>query len=156
MSSYSQNPSFSGIRQPRSFEPVSLISKNVKTGFLTVSGNSTLKGTLDVTGLSTLSGGVKVGAGSNLYKVAVGTVSVNPGSIAATTRGSVAVTISGLATGDRVILQPPSTLDGNLLFVGSDVTADNTLTIYLYNKSGGAIDDAAASWKYSSLTFTSA
>ena len=155
MSSYSQNPSFPGIRKQRSSEQVSLISKNVKTGFLTVSDNATFKSDIAVNGLSTLTGGLQVGTnGSYLYKVVSGTVSVDPGSIGATTRGSVNVTISGLSTTDRVILQPPTGLNVELLFCGCDITASNTLTIYLYNKSGDAINDGALTWKYSYLIFT--
>ena len=102
-----------------------------------------------------MTGGVQVGTdGSYLYRVVSGTVSVNPGSIGAATRGSVNVTITGLSTYDRIILHPPTGLSGELLFCGCDITAGNTLTIYLYNKSGGSIDDGALTWKYSYLIFT--
>jgi len=159
MSSDSQNYSFPGIRKQRS-EITSLISKNVKTGFLTVDGDATFKsnvvvdGDLSVAGFSNLDSGVKVGTnGSNLYKVVSGTVSVNPGSISTVTRGSVDVTITGIHTNDRIILHPPTALNANLLYCGCDITATNTLTIYLYNKSGGSIDDGANTWKYTYFIF---
>ena len=161
MSSYSQNPSFSGIRKKTSSEHVSLISKNIKTGFLTVANDATFKsnlaveGDVEVDGFSNLTSGFKVGTnGSDIYKVVAGTVSVNPGSIGAATRGSVNVTITGLSTSDRIFLHPPTGLNTELLYCGCDITASNTLTIYLYNKSGGSIDDTALTWKYSYLIFT--
>ena len=153
MSSDSQNLSFPGFRKQRS-EVATLISKNIKAGFLSVDSNSTLKGNLTVNGLSTLTSGVQVGTdGTNLYKVVSGTVSVNPGSISTVTRGSVDVTITGLHTADRIILHPPTALNANLLYCGCDITATNTLTIYLYNKSGGSIDDGANTWKYTYFIF---
>lgn len=154
MSSESQNTGFPGVRKQRSSELVSLISKNVKTTFLTVDSNTTLKGNLTVSGLSTLNS-INVGTGgSDIFKIASGTVSVDPGSISATTRGSVNVTLTGLSTSDRVVLNPPSGLNSGLLFCGCDVTAANTLTIYLYNTTGGAINDGALTWKYTYLIFT--
>lgn len=152
--SESQNKSFYGSRKERS-ENITSISRNTKSGFLSVSGNSTLKGNLSVSGFSTLTSGVKVGTdGSDLYKIVSGTVSVDPGSIGAATKGSVNVTLTGLKTTDRVILHPPSTLNAGLLYCGCDVTANNTLTIYLYNQSGGSINDTATTWKYSYFIFT--
>ena len=154
MSSFSQNSSFPGFRKQRS-EVTSLISKNAKTGFLTVDGNSTLKGNLTVDGSSTLTSGIQVGTnGTNLYKVVSGTVTVDPGSISTDTRGSVNVTITGLSTSDRIILHPPTALNANLLYCGCDITATNTLTIYLYNKSGGSIDDGTNTWKYTYFIFS--
>ena len=153
MSSDSQNLSFPGFRKQR-IEVTNLISKNIKAGFLSVDSNSTLKGNLTVNGLSTLTSGVQVGTnGTNLYKVVSGTVSVDPGSISTDTRGSVNVTITGLNTVDRIILHPPTALNTNLLYCGCDITAANTLTIYLYNKSGGSIDDGANTWKYTYFIF---
>lgn len=153
MSTDSQNVNFRGVTKQRS-EVTSLISKNVKTEFLKVDGNTTLKGDLNVSGLSTLTSGVQIGGGTNLYKVVSGTVSVNPGNIDATTKGFVNVTISGLNTSDRIILHPPSGLNSGLLYCGCDITATNTLTIYLYNHTGGGIDDGANTWKYSHLDFS--
>ena len=166
MTSYSQNTSFPGVRQQRS-ELTTLISKNVKTGFLkvdgpstlngslTVNGTSTLNNSLTVSGISNLDAGVRIGGttGSNLYKIYSGTVSVDPGNIGAATKGSVNVTISGLHSNDRIIFQPPTGLNAGLLYCGSDITSNNTVTIYLYNKTGGGIDDGANTWKYTYLIF---
>lgn len=149
-----QNRSFGGFRKQRN-EITTSVARNTKSGLLSVSGNSTLKGNLSVSGFSTLTSGVKVGTdGSDLYKIVSGTVSVNPESIASVTKGSVNVTLPGLKTTDRVILHPPSTLNAGLLYCGCDVTANNTLTIYLYNQSESAIDDTSRTWKYSYWIFT--
>lgn len=159
MSTESQNRSFSGCRKSRS-EIATLVAKNTKAGYISagtlkVSGNATLESDLSVAGFSTLSSGLQLGTnGTSLYKIVSGTASVDPGSIGAETRGSVNVTIPGLATTDRVILHPPSGLNGGILYCGCDVTAANTLTIYLYNATNGSIDDVARTWKYGYLDFT--
>ena len=80
--------------------------------------------------------------------LATGTISVDPGSIAATTRGSIGVTLTGVASGDEIILYPPSGVADDLLYVGHDITATNAVTLYFYNPTGSAINDAATTWKY--------
>lgn len=89
-----------------------------------------------------------------LKKMDYGTVAVDPGSIAANTKGSKAVTIAGLAAGDMLILQPPSNLEAGLSYVGHEVTAANELTIYLLNHTGAAVDGASLSWRYLWLDLT--
>lgn len=91
-------------------------------------------------------GGIKLGS-KTLGGILAGTVSVNPASIAATTRGTVAVTITGVAATDIVVLEPPAALNDDLIYCGHIVTA-NTVTIQLYNVTGSAIDDTARDWKY--------
>lgn len=147
MSQTSYNASFPGIKKQRA-EILTLISKNVKASNLKVSGNATVTNNLTVNGVTTVDG-LQIGAdGSYITNFVTGTVSVNPGNITATTRGSVNVTITGLDTNDRILLQPPSGLNSGLLYCGVDVTASNTVTIYLYNSTGGGIDDSANTWKY--------
>jgi hypothetical protein len=141
-----QNSSFSGVSKPSaSFSNIS--STNVSTRVLSVRSLARIQ-TLQVDSL-------KVGnSGNTIASIFTGTVSVNPGSITATTKGSVNVTISGLASSlDTIILQPPSTLNSGLLYVGHDITASNTVTIYLYNTTGAPIDDGATTWKYTAFNF---
>lgn len=76
-----------------------------------------------------------------------GTVSVNPPSIATVSTGTIAVTIAGIGANDLVSLEPPATLNDDLIYCGHTVTA-NTVTIRLYNPTGGAIDDTAKTWTY--------
>lgn len=145
MDSYG-NSGFKGVSKKRS-DLSSLTSKNVDTSLLNVRSSATL-GSLSV------SNGLTVGAtGSAIYDVISGTISVNPGSIGATTRGSVNVTLTDVNTGDRLILQPPTALNAGLLYVGHDITALDTVTIYLYNTTGGSIDDGALTWKYVRFDF---
>lgn len=95
-----------------------------------------------------LMGALKVGGGSLLRRIKAGTISVDPPSIGAATTGTVALTITGVAVGDLVILMPPSTLEDDLIPKGSPVTAADTVTLLLYNPTGAAIDGAARTWQY--------
>ena len=145
MDSYG-NSGFKGVSKKRS-EITTLRAKNVDTSLLNVRDNTTLNSVTSDT--LSVTNGLTVGTnGSVVYEITKGTVSVNPGNISATTRGSVNVTIANLGTDDRILLQPPSALNAGLLYVGHDITASNTVTIYLYNKTGGGIDDGALDWKY--------
>lgn len=153
MDSYG-NAGFRGVSKQRA-ELSALRSKNIKTESLIVDNTAILNevvvdSTLDVSGLVTLTGGLRVSdnEGVIVEQIQSGSVSVNPGSIGATTKGSVNVTISGLVPGNHILLDVPSGLNAGLLYVGHSITANNTLTIYLYNKTGGAIDDGAFNWNY--------
>jgi hypothetical protein len=145
MDSYG-NSSFKGVSKKRA-ELTTVNAKNVDTSLLNVRDTATLN---SVTSDSlSVTNGLTVGPdGSQVFEITKGTVSVDPGSITADTRRSVNVTIPNIGTGDRILLQPPSTLNAGLLYVGHDITAANTLTIYLFNKTGGGIDDGALTWKY--------
>ena len=160
-----QNPCFSGISKPSAtFSNIS--STNSSTRVLTVrtlakiqtlqvDGNANIDGSASINNGAVIKNGLKVGnSGNVIASIFTSTVSVNPGPIAATTKGSVNVTISGLTSSlDTIILQPPSGLNSGLLYVGHDITADNTVTIYLYNKTESSIDDGALTWKYTAFNF---
>lgn len=97
---------------------------------------------------STKTADLTVGArGTKINKILTGTLSVNPPSIAATTRATVSVALAGLTADCRVILEPPSSLNAGLLYCGHE-NATNQINIFLYNKTGGNIDDVATIWKY--------
>lgn len=91
---------------------------------------------------------LKVGGGTTIKKITSGTISINPGSIATVSRAATTFTLTGAAAGDKVLMEPPAGLDDDLLFVGARVTADDTVTVYLYNPTGGSIDDGALTWGY--------
>lgn len=95
-----------------------------------------------------------VGPGPILFNIQHGTVSVNPASLAATTKAGTAVTLAGIAVGDMVVMEPPATLEDDLLFCGAAVTNDDEVTIYLYNPTGAPIDGAALTWRYTWLDLT--
>jgi hypothetical protein len=94
-----------------------------------------------------LFGSVTVGGGSNIAGIASGTVSVDFGSVSANTTGSKTVTITGVADGDVVVLNPGA-LTAGLAFAGAAVTAANTVTVYAVNTTGSAIDNAAVDFDY--------
>lgn len=90
----------------------------------------------------------EVRAAIEVKKIVTGTVSVNPGSIGATSTGTGTGTITGLAVGDVVSLGRPVGLDDDLIFSGCRVTGVDTLTIYLYNPTAAPIDDGSLNWDY--------
>ena len=79
--------------------------------------------------------------------IRVGTVSVDPPSIAATTSATFTVTLTCAAT-DKIILIPLSTIEAGLIFQGANITAANTVTIRLYNYTAAAVDGVALDWVY--------
>lgn len=85
---------------------------------------------------------------SHFAAMTSGTLSVNPASINDQVRGSIAVTLTGVAAGDLLVLEPPDNLEAGLAYAGHRITATNTVTIYLYNSSGGAVNGAALDWRY--------
>lgn len=125
------------------------LSQNLQT-----SGSPTFSA-LTVTNQATV-GDLKVDtSGTVIKKIVSGTLSsVNPGSIAAITRGSVDATLTGVAAGDIVILNPPDGLNTGLVYGGCKVTGADTVRIYLANLTAGAIDDGANDWLYLWLDIT--
>lgn len=97
--------------------------------------------TIDENGISV--GGTAVSSVS----VVSGTVSVNPPSIGATTRGGVDVTIAGVVATDIVIAEPPAALNDDLIYCGV-VAGAGKFTVFLYNPTAGSIDDTARTWTY--------
>jgi hypothetical protein len=82
------------------------------------------------------------------FTVTRGSVSVDPPSINATSRGSIAVTVTGVSVGDVFIPEFNNSINDDLVFMGAKVTATNQVTFYFYNPTGGSIDDAAQVWSY--------
>jgi hypothetical protein len=82
-------------------------------------------------------------------KIILGTVSVNPASIGNAAIGETTVTISGAAVGDIVVMNPPAAgLTAGLGVLGAVVSATDTVKVRIVNNSGGAVDEAAATWSY--------
>lgn len=73
----------------------------------------------------------------------VGSTVVDVGSIAAGAIGTVTVTVTGARAdmGMTVQVGLPSTISTGLV-PWANVTADDTVTVYLYNRTGSAIDPA--------------
>ncbi len=93
-------------------------------------------------------GAVQVGTGDVVYGFDFGTTSINPASIATVSRGATTFTLTGAKVGDVLVCNPPAGLNDDLLYVGCAITAADTATVYLYNPTGSAIDDAAGTWTY--------
>jgi hypothetical protein len=75
----------------------------------------------------------------------LGSASLDFGSIATTATAELTITVLGAAAGDVVAVGPPSDLDAGLLATAY-VSAANTVTVRLYNSTGGAIDPADSVW----------
>lgn len=83
-----------------------------------------------------------------LTQIMSGTVSVNPASIAAASTGDTTVTITGVASGDVVVMNPPDALEAGLAFGGCWVSAADSVKVRLVNPTAGAVDGAARNWTY--------
>jgi hypothetical protein len=86
-------------------------------------------------------------SGSVIKKITTGTASVDLASIANAETGSGTFTLTGAASGDVVIVNPPALTTG-LVFGGAAVTGTNTVTVYATNASAAPIDQAAATFRY--------
>jgi hypothetical protein len=85
--------------------------------------------------------------------IATGTGTLNFPSIAAGAIEVLTVTVTGAATGDTVILGPPSTIEAGLTWSGF-VSATNTVTVRVHNTTASPIDPASASWRASVMRGT--
>ena len=81
--------------------------------------------------------------------VLTGTISVDLPSIASAAVGEVTLTISGVAVGDTVIMNPVAA--GNtagLINGGARASAANQVKLRVANLSGGTVDESAQTWNY--------
>lgn len=93
-------------------------------------------------------------AGTMLRGIVVGTIAIDPPSIAAVTVAAVTFTLTGARAGDRILMEPPA-LNTALGFMGARVTSNDTVTVYIGNLSAGAIDDTSKSWNYTWIRIVS-
>lgn len=94
-------------------------------------------------------GGAVIGkGGTKVKRVTRGTVAVDPASVSANSRGTTSVTITGVKTGDLVIMVPPSALEAGLVSSGSPVTADDTVSLMLNNVTASPVDGTSRTWEY--------
>lgn len=66
-------------------------------------------------------------------------------SIASNSTAELTLTVTGAQAGKSVMLGPPAAIEAGLIWCGY-VSATNTVTIRIYNMSGGAVDPASATW----------
>jgi sarcosine oxidase gamma subunit len=93
-------------------------------------------------------GGIVGSTGDVNYGLDFGTASVDPASIPTVSRGSVTFTLTGAKTTDIIIVNPPADLNDDLIFCGAAISAADTVSIYLYNPTGSAINDTARTFSY--------
>lgn len=91
------------------------------------------------------------GGGVNITKLLKSTVTLDFPSIAANKVEELTTTITGAATGDFVILAPPSGLEDHLMAMGF-VKSANTVAIRMHNDSGASQDPVSASWGITVMT----
>lgn len=98
--------------------------------------------------------GIKVGAsGSEIKSIIQGSVNLDPASIAAGVKGSITFNLAGAASGDALIMHPPTTLEAGLVFCGTNITA-GVVTVYLFNPTGAGVDGASRAWQYTWIDLT--
>lgn len=78
--------------------------------------------------------------------VGIGTVSVDPADQVGAGFFNTDITITGVAVGDLVLIQPPQTLEDALRLVGAGVQSANTVRIKM--EATGAVNGAAREWAY--------
>jgi hypothetical protein len=95
-------------------------------------------------------GGLICGSdGTTVTKIYKGTVAVNPASIGDNDIGTTTVTITGAVVGDIVLMCPPTAgLTAGLMAGVAYVSAADTVKLSIANCSGGAVDEASATWSY--------
>ena len=72
--------------------------------------------------------------------------SINLANINATSYSTQTFTVTGLTTEDVIIVNPPALTSG-LYLISYYVSAADTLSMTFYNSTGGAINEAAATYK---------
>lgn len=89
---------------------------------------------------------------SNTYKFATKyTVSITPTSVAATTIAEQTFTVTGVATGQVIVVSSPSAQTAGIGIVGCRVSAANTVAIAFHNITAGAVTPAAGSYVFMAL-----
>jgi len=85
---------------------------------------------------------------SDLKDLKIGTVSIDPPSIAAGASADIDVAVPGLKTGHVVIAMCQGPLEVGLVPQAAWVPVADTLRVRLYNSTGAAIDGVARGWFY--------
>ena len=80
------------------------------------------------------------------FKIFTGQATLDFPSIGSNATETLTMTVSGATVGDSVALGPPAAIEAGLTWAGV-VTAADTVTIRLHNRTGGAIDPASATWR---------
>lgn len=87
--------------------------------------------------------------GYRIVSAAVDPASINGG---AAGTGTATISEGGLQTSMNVVAIPPSDLEAGLVPMGAVVATGTTITVRLYNPTGGAVDGASKTWYF--IVFT--
>lgn len=102
-------------------------------------------GAVTVTGLADV-GNIKVGSGVAITSILSGSRTYDIPSIAAGGFDSFTITVPGAAVGDLAVFDNQQ-VTTNLLILQAKVTSANTVTVYCYNWTAGAIDAPSTTYK---------
>src|SRR5690606_29775097 len=105
---------------------------------------------IESTKQATFFGSAKIGGNSApaVQVIAGGSATATWTSISAQTTQAQNVTVTGVATGDLVLVTPNNTFANGALGVTGRITAANTLTINLTNPTAGAVNPGQQTFKY--------
>ena len=79
--------------------------------------------------------------------IEIGTFTLDPASIADNSQGIETVTVAGAKVGDLVFINGEA-LPLGAIIAGAKVTATNTVSVYINNETGGALDIGSKTWDY--------
>jgi hypothetical protein len=93
-------------------------------------------------------GGVKLGDdGTAITQMRVYTVTFNPASVAAATSAEQDVTVTGVTTADKIIVNAPALIAG-VGIVNARAKAADTVALTFMNATAGAVDPASGSYTF--------
>lgn len=125
------------------------------------SGNIATQGTLNVTGKTTLGNAsttlATFGAtGTTIAGISFGTCAVDPQSITASSSALVSTSCAatGVVSGDKVFVTPPTAMENTLLLVGASAstTASGFIEIKIHNTGNtGNVDGASRTWSWMAI-----
>ena len=87
------------------------------------------------------------GGGTDVDRIYHASASVDLPSIATVTTGSATLSVTGATTDMKCFLMSSNAMNDDLISKGCAVTGADTVTIYVYNPTAGAIDDAAQTYQ---------
>ena len=87
------------------------------------------------------------GGGTDVDRIYHASASVDLPSIATVTTGSATLSVTGATTDMKCFLMPSNAMNDDLIPKGCAVTGADTVTIYVYNPTAAAIDDAAQTYQ---------
>ncbi len=103
----------------------------------------TVADTMSVADTAALNGGMTVGAsGTKITQIVFYAQATDFTTVDTETVADQTVTVTGVTTSDVITINPAADLEAGLLILQAYVSAENTVTVRLYNTTGAAIDPA--------------